>query len=45
MERRRVAAPRWVAPGVVGVLGLLMVSGLYGQVASIMARWSTVIWG
>lgn len=45
LVRRRVATPRWIMSGVIGALGLLMVSGLYARVASTMARWSTTIWG
>jgi hypothetical protein len=45
LERRRLASPHWMVPGVIGALGLLMVSGLYARVASVMARWSTTIWG
>lgn len=45
LRRRGAAVSLWVGSGVIGVLGLLMVSGLYGRVASVMARWSTVIWG
>ena len=45
LGRRHLELPRWVAPAVVGALGLLMVTGLYGDVASTLARWSTSIWG
>ena len=30
---------------VFGLLGLLMITGLYSSVASVFARWSTEIWG
>lgn len=45
LSRRRLELPRWLAPAVVGALGLLMVTGLYGDVASTLAGWSTSIWG
>lgn len=45
LGRRGLEVPRWPAPVVVGVLGLLMVTDLYGAVASTLARWSTSIWG
>ncbi|MGD2101598.1 MAG: hypothetical protein PVG83_05125 [Acidimicrobiia bacterium] len=45
LERVGRSVPRQLGPMVIGALGLLMVSGLYARVASVLARWSTVIWG
>ncbi|MGB8360970.1 MAG: hypothetical protein WCE80_06175 [Acidimicrobiia bacterium] len=45
LSRRGPEVPRWLAPIALGALGLLMVTGLYGSVASTLARWSTSIWG
>lgn len=35
---------RIYGPALVAVLGLTMVVGLYGRVASVLARWSTSLW-
>lgn len=45
LERRaRGTPPRRGGPLAAAILGLLMVTGLYGHIFSTLARWSTVLW-